>query len=63
MATITLEYDGRNSAIKQLIGVLITLGAKEKKGYDDTLQAINDFRTGNVTVCDSFEDYLKRVHE
>ena len=30
MATITLEYDGRNSAIKQLIDVLFTLGAKEK---------------------------------
>ena len=30
MATITLEYDGRNSAIKQLIGVLLTLGAKVK---------------------------------
>lgn len=29
MATITLEYDGRNSAIKQLIEVLFTLGAKE----------------------------------
>lgn len=28
MAKITLEYDGRNSAIKQLIGVLLTLGAK-----------------------------------
>lgn len=28
MATKTLEYDGRNSAIKQLIGVLLTLGAK-----------------------------------
>ena len=28
MATITLEYDGRNSAIKQLIAVLLTLGAK-----------------------------------
>ena len=28
MATITLEYDGRNIAIKQLIGVLLTLGAK-----------------------------------
>ena len=28
MATITLEYDERNSAIKQLIGVLLTLGAK-----------------------------------
>jgi hypothetical protein len=29
MATITLEYDGRNNAIKQLIQVLFTLGAKE----------------------------------
>ncbi|MBR1834432.1 MAG: hypothetical protein IJ785_02865 [Bacteroidales bacterium] len=29
MATITLEYDGRNIAIKQLIQVLFTLGAKE----------------------------------
>ena len=35
MATITLEYDGRNSAIKQLIGVLLTLGAKEMPS-DDT---------------------------
>lgn len=62
MATITLEYDGRNSAIKQLIGVLFTLGAKERKGYNETLQAIDDFRNGNVTVCDSFEDYLKQIH-
>jgi UDP-glucose 6-dehydrogenase len=62
MATITLEYDGRNSAIKQLIGLLLTLGAKELKGYDETMQAISDYRNGNVTVCDSFEDYLKKVH-
>ena len=34
MATITLEYDGRNSAIKQLIGVLLTLGAKVKPADD-----------------------------
>lgn len=29
MATITIEYDGRNRAIKQLIKVLFTLGAKD----------------------------------
>ena len=28
MATITLEYDGRNSTINKLIDVLIGLGAK-----------------------------------
>lgn len=37
MATITLEYDGRNSAIKQLIQVLFTLGAKEAE--PDTKEA------------------------
>ena len=30
MATITLEYDGRNSAIKKLIAEMLNLGAKEK---------------------------------
>ena len=30
MATITLEYDGRNSAIKKLIAEILNLGAKEK---------------------------------
>lgn len=62
MATITLEYDGSNNVIKQLIGILLTLGAKELKGYDKTVQAISDYHNGNVTVCDSFEDYLKKVH-
>lgn len=61
MATITQEYDGRNSAIKQLIGVMSPLGAKERKGHDETMHAIADYRSGNVTVCDSFEDYLKKV--
>ncbi len=34
MATITLEYDGRNSDIKQLIRLLLTLGAKELSSTD-----------------------------
>ena len=62
MATITLEYDGNNRVINQLISVLLALGAKEKKGYDETMQAIDDYHNGNVIVCDSFEDYLKKVH-
>ena len=63
MATITLEYDGRNSDIKQLIRLLLTLGAKERKGYEETMQAISDYSNGNVTMCYNFEDYLKKVHE
>ena len=39
MATITLEYDGRNSAINQLIQVLFTLGAKEAEPDTKETQA------------------------
>lgn len=63
------DYGNNNIGIRrtqqrnqELIGVLLTLGAKELKGYDETMQAISDYRNGNVTVCDSFEDYLKKVH-
>ena len=63
MATITLEYDGRNRIIKQLIDVLLAVGAKEKKGYAQTMQAIAEFERGETTVCDSFEDYLKKIKE
>ena len=59
MATITLEYDGRNSAIKQLIGVLLTLGAKVMPADDANTEqaqmvkeslttAFSEMRSGKV---------------
>ena len=36
MATMTITYDGRNRAIKQLIDVLLTLGAKVMPEDDTT---------------------------
>lgn len=49
MATITLEYDGRNSAIKQLIQVLFTLGAKEAE--PDTKKAQSKMVKESLTTA------------
>ena len=49
MATITLEYDGRNSAIKQLIQVLFTLGAKEAE--PDTKEAQSKMVKESLTTA------------
>lgn len=49
MATITLEYDGRNSAIKQLIQVLFTLGAKEAE--PDTKEAQTKMVKDSLTTA------------
>jgi len=38
MATITLEYDGRNKAINKLIDAILLLGAKEKKEKEITIE-------------------------
>ena len=65
MAIITLEYDGRSTAIKKLIEVILSLGAKQVKSEPNaiTQKAIQDAMNGNVIHCDSFEDFVKKVHE
>ena len=39
MATITLEYDGRNTVFKQLIQLFISLGGKVKIIGEDNVSA------------------------
>lgn len=63
MATITLEYDGNNHLIQHLIEELLSVGAKEKKGYAHTMQALAQLEQGDVTVCQDFDDYLKKINE
>ena len=46
---VTLEYDGRNSAIKQLIQVLFTLGAKEAE--PDTKEAQSKMVKDSLTTA------------
>ena len=65
MATITLEYDGRNSTINKLSDVLIGLGAKvstqpktKKCGLDESLE---DIKAGRVYHAKDVDDMFKQL--
>ena len=65
MATITLEYDGRNIVFKKLIEAFIALGATakvEKKKPNGLDKAIEDIEKGRVTECKDFDDFLKKIN-
>ena len=68
MATITLEYDGRNALVKKLIESAKLAGAKvvdtrrrKEIPADTTARAIGELRQGKVTRCKDFDEYLKAV--
>lgn len=66
MATITLEYDARNTNFKKLIDVLVSIGAKivqpqpkaKKCGLDEALE---DIEHGRIYKADSVEDMMKQI--
>ncbi|MBQ6771126.1 MAG: hypothetical protein IJP44_09150 [Bacteroidales bacterium] len=65
MASITLEYDGRNTAIKKALDLILYLGARVKKtkshpknGLDEALE---DIEAGRVYEADSVEDMMKQI--
>lgn len=68
MATITLEYDGRNKLMQDLIALLEKYGAKRKDvakededPTDITLKAIEEIRNGKGVRCKTFEEYKGSV--
>ena len=65
MASITLEYDGRNTAIKKALDLILYLGARVKRpkahaknGLDEALE---DIEAGRVYDADSVEDMMKQI--
>lgn len=69
MTTISLTYNERNELAKKTIDFLLSLGVFKVETYksdtrNKTLKAIRDAKEKqNITVCDTFEDYLKAVSE
>lgn len=66
MAIITLEYDGRNPIARKTIEYVLSLGLfnrKEETPNSTTLKAMDELRTGKVTRCKNFDEYLKAVEE
>ena len=69
MATITLEYNARNDVANKIIDIIIAMDnvfrVKTHKTSSITLtrKAIQDVEKGNLTTCESYEDYLKQTSQ
>ncbi len=67
MATITLEYDARNTNFKKLIDVLVSIGAKivqpqpKAKKHCSLDEALEDVKQGRIHKADSVEDMMKQI--
>ena len=66
MATISLEYDGKNIIAQKAMDFILSLGvfhrvdtlnSAEKK----TLKAIQEIENGKGTVCNTYEEYLEAI--
>ena len=69
MATITLEYNARNGVANRIIDIIIAMDNVFKvkthrtSNIALTSRAIQDVEKGNVTTCESYEDYLKHTSQ
>ena len=68
MATITLEYNARNSVANRIIDIIIAMDNVFKVKTHTTTsagtltrKAIKDVEKGNVITCETYEDYLKQT--
>jgi hypothetical protein len=60
MATITLEYNGRNALAVKTVEYILSLGVfkTSTNGLD---LAIKEVKEGKTVRCKDFEDYLQKV--
>ena len=70
MATITLEYNAGNNVASRIIEIITAMDEVFKikthskvSSANLTRKAIQDVENGDVIVCDSYDDYLKRTAE
>jgi len=68
MATITLEYNVRNSVANRIIDIIIAMDNVFKvKSHATTSagvltrKAIQDVEKGHVITCETYENYLKQT--
>ena len=60
MAKYTITVDESTQDAKSLVKYLRCLGVLEEAN-DITLSAVSELKTGKVTRCESFDDYLISV--
>ncbi|MCL2042287.1 MAG: hypothetical protein FWG84_09675 [Bacteroidales bacterium] len=68
MATLTLEYNARNSIANKIVEIITAMDTVFKvkthaktSNRNLTVKAIADVENGNVITCESYEDYLKQT--
>lgn len=67
----TLRIDTKTKPAKELVSFLRSLSlvqVLEDKEFDrdfneETIEAIRQFESGESVVCESFEDYLKKIED
>ena len=64
METITIEYDKNNAAARSMVNALKKFDCfKVRKPRKTELElAIEEVERGDGTVCEDFDDYLRKVH-
>lgn len=69
MATYTITLNERTSTGKALLALIKSLGIiaqpveTANAAKSTTLNAIQEAKAGKGTLCEDFDDYLKKVHE
>ncbi|MCQ2959570.1 MAG: hypothetical protein MJ198_05205 [Bacteroidales bacterium] len=66
MATIVLNYDGRNKVAEAMINNLLLTGifkTKSEEPNSATKKAIEEARKGKVIHCGSFDNYKKELEK
>ncbi len=65
MASITLEYDGRNMAIKKALDLILYLGARvaqpKTKKTNALDEALLEVEKGEIVKCSGVDDMFNRL--
>lgn len=66
MATITLEYDARNTTMKKVLDLFVSLGAKvvtpkKEKKLTDIEISMQEARDGKINTYKSSNDLFKKL--
>ncbi len=62
MATITLEYDGKNSLAIKTLDFILSLGVFTKKNRNNELdQSLEEVKKGKINTYSSVDDFFNKL--
>lgn len=61
MATITLDYDAKNTMAQRTVEYVLSTGLFKAKTKNRVDIAIDELSKGKTYKCKDFDDYLKKI--